>query len=389
MNLMLNESQIILRDTIGRYLSDNYDHQRRRAAQSDRGWPQQLLKAFADDLGILGVPFPPELGGLDCGPVDTMVVMEALGGALVPEPYLSTVVTAGTILKDVDTGTARNAISAIIDATAVIAVAFSQDGAAGDFSDVKAIARSNGDGYFLSGNNIVTRGGPCATHLLVGACMEVDGIYALFYVPADTPGLTRVNYSLIDGNRACDLALDNVAVPADALLASDAAPLIAKANDATRAAVCAESVGIMRRLLADTLEYTRQRVQFGKPLSEFQVLQHRMAAMHVEIELAASMALMVALELESAPRQRSKAAAAAMARVGRAGRFVAENAVQLHGAIGTTDELELGQYFKRIIAIDLLFGPPDRHVDRYVESCVDHPNRGLKRHVVPIEPTRN
>ena len=374
MNLMLNESQCILRDAVSRYLSDNYDHQRRRAAQSDGGWPQQLMRAFGEDLGILGLPFPPELGGLDCGPVDTMVVMEALGGALVAEPYLSTVVAAGTILKDIDTAVARNAISAIIDATAVIAIAFSQDGAAGDFSDVKAIARSNGDGYFLSGNNIVTRGGPYATHLLVGTCMEVDGTCALFYMPADAPGFTRVNYSLIDGNRACDLTLDKVAVPADALLTSDAAPLIAKANDATRAAICAESVGIMRRMLADTVEYTRQRIQFGKPLSEFQVLQHRMAAMHVEIELAASMALMVALELESTPRQRSKAVAAAMARIGRAGRFVAENAVQLHGAIGTTDELALGQYFKRILAIDLLFGSPDMHVSRYVDSCVDHAN---------------
>ena len=371
---MLNESQCILRDTVGRYLSDNYDHQRRRAAKSDGGWPQQLLKAFGEDLGILGLPFPPELGGIDCGPVDTMVVMEALGGALAAEPYLSTVVTAGTILKDIDTAAARNAISAVIDATAVIAIAFSQDGAAGDFSDVKAIARSNGDGYFLSGNNIVTRGGPYATHLLVGTCMEVDGTCAIFYIPADAPGLTRVNYSLIDGNRACDLTLDKVAVPTDALLTSDAAPLIAKANDATRAAICAESVGIMRRMLADTVEYTRQRIQFGKPLSEFQVLQHRMAAMHVEIELAASMALMVALELESTPRQRSKAAAAAMARIGRAGRFVAENAVQLHGAIGTTDELALGQYFKRILAIDLLFGSPDMYVSRYVDSCVDHAN---------------
>lgn len=374
MKPMLNESQCILRDAVGRYLSDNYDHQRRRAAQSDREWPQQLLKAFAEDLGILGLPFPPELGGLDCGPVDTMVVMEALGSALVAEPYLSTVVTAGTILKDVDTAVAHNAISAIIDATAIIAIAFSQDGAAGASSNVKATTRSNGDGYFLSGNNIVTRGGPYATHLLVGTCMEADGRCALFYVPADAPGIMRVNYSLIDGNRACDLALDKVAVPADALLTSDAAPLIAKANDATRAAICAESVGIMRRLLADTVEYTRQRTQFGKPLSEFQVLQHRMAAMHVEIELAASMALMVALELESTPQQRSKATAAAMARIGRAGRFVAENAVQLHGAIGTTDELAVGQYFKRIIAIDLLFGSPDRHVSRYVESCIEHAN---------------
>ena len=374
MNLMLNESQCILRDAVGRYLSDNYYHQRRRAAQSDGRWPQQLMRAFGEDLGILGLPFPPELGGLDCGPVDTMVVMEALGDALVAEPYLSTVVTAGTILKDVDTAAARNAISSIIDATAVIAIAFSQEGAAGDFSNVKATTRSNGDGYFLSGNNVVTRGGPYATHLLVGARMEVDGTYGLFYVPADAPGFTRVNYSLIDGNRACDLTLDKVAVPADALLTSDAAPLIAKANDATRAAICAESVGIMRRMLADTVEYTRQRIQFGKSLSEFQVLQHRMAAMHVEIELAASMALMVALELESTPRQRSKAAAAAMARIGRAGRFVAENAVQLHGAIGTTHELALGQYFKRIIAIGLLFGSPDMHVSRYIESCVNHAN---------------
>ena len=346
MNLILNESQGILRDSVVRYLADNYDHQRRRAAQADRGWPQELWKAFAEQLGILGLPFSPEQGGLGCGSMDTMVVMEALGGALAAEPFLSTVVSAGTILSKVDAPAALEAIHSITDGTAVIAVALGGSGAREDPGQVRALARKNGDGYRLSGKNIVISAGAYATHFLVAARFEADSTCAIFLVPADAPGLERVDYSLIDGGRACDLSLDDVAVSASALLTADAAALIEKANDATCAAICAESVGLMRRMLADTVEYTRQRTQFGKALSEFQVLQHRMASMHVEIELAASMALMVALQLDSAPLERRKAVAAAMARVGRAGRYVAENAVQLHGGIGTTDELALGHFFQ-------------------------------------------
>lgn len=373
MDFTLSDEQAMLRDTVARYLaeSDPLDARLKRRAIKPEG-DAQLWRALATDLGILGASLPEDAGGLGGGAVENMVIMEALGEALAVTPYLSCVVLAGGVLKAAGGARATALLSAIADGSAQVALAALEADARHAFHSVATTARREGNGWRLDGAKAVVLGAPDADHLLVtartaGDTRDVRGV-SLFLVPRDADGVTRHDYRLIDATPAADVDLAGVLLPADALLGEEGAalPLLEAAGDAAVAAQCAEATGVMRRMLADTVAYTKERKQFGQPLAAFQVLQHRMVDMFMAVEQAQSAALLATLNLDADAATRARAASAAKAVVADGIRFVGQNAVQLHGAMGMTDELAVGHYFKRATAIEQQFGAADHHLKRYV-----------------------
>jgi alkylation response protein AidB-like acyl-CoA dehydrogenase len=370
MDFSFTEEQGMLRDMVASYLADHYALDRRRAATGEAGWRPQVWKAFAEELGILGAPFPEALGGLGGGPVETMILMEAFGKALVVEPFLGTVVIGGGFLKHADHPRAAELVGKIIAGEAIFAFAWAEPQARYNLADLRTTARRSGAGWTLNGAKAVVVGGPWASHLIVtartaGGERDALGVSA-FLVEADAPGVSRRDYPTVDGGRASDIAFEDVRLPAEALIgpADGALPLVEKVVDEALAALCAEACGVIRRMHEDTLDYARQRRQFGVPIGSFQVLQHRMADMYIQLEQSVSMTLMATLQL-GRDAERSKACAAAKAQIGQACRFIGQNAIQLHGGMGMTDEMAVGHYFKRATLIESAFGSTDHHLARY------------------------
>lgn len=374
MNLTYTDEQRLLRESVAGFLARHYDFDTRRAALANGGWKPAIWQAFADELGLLGMTAPERIGGFGGGPVETMIVLEEIGRALVLEPYLECTVLGGALLRG--GGEAADAVAGgIIDGSVRPVAALWEDGARYDAGVVATTARpAEGGGWVIEGGKIAVAAAPCATHFLVsartaGAPRDGDGI-ALFAVPADAAGLDRTDYALIDGRRASDVALKGVIVGADALVGSEggALPVIERALDEAIAALCGEAVGVMRRMLESTVDYARQREQFGRPIAGFQVLQHRMVDMHTKIERAYSLAIMAALSLDLPEVERRKAVSAAKAFVSDAAKFVAQGAVQIHGGIGTTDELAISHYFKRATVIENQFGSAAYHLRRVADA---------------------
>ena len=372
MDFSFSEEQQLLRQSLSSFLADRYDFEtRQKAIRSEAGWSPETWRALAQDLGVLGAALPEELGGLGGGPVDNLVVMEAFGGALVVEPYLETVVIAAGLLKRVGGEAASAAVGRIIAGEAIVIPAFGEPTSRYDVADVSTTARRDGAGWVLDGRKAVVVGAPWASHLLVtartsGEQRSGEGV-SLFLVPKDTAGMTTRDYPTVDGRRASEIALDGVRLGADALVGEDghALALVEQVLDEARAALCAEALGVMSQLHAQTLEYARQRRQFGQAIGEFQVLQHRMVDMFVQLEESVSMAYMATLKLDLPTDERAKAVSAAKVFVGRACRFVGQNAVQIHGGIGITNELPLSHYFKRATMIESELGSVDFHLARY------------------------
>lgn len=354
-NFELSEEQAMLRDMLRRYLREQYDFETRRARVSvGRGQDAALWRALAE-LGILGVLLPEAAGGMGGGPIETMLVSELLGEALVAEPFLETVVIGAALLAG--GGTRAEDLLAEIAGGAVRI--------ASSLEPTMLAAEPAPGGWHLRGRLSVVVGAPGASHLVVAARTTGDGP-SLFLVEAGTPGVTVQSYQLIDDRPAGDVAID-AHLPADALLGAPGAagPAIEAVLDAARAALCAEAVGVLRRMLDDTVEFARQRRQFGQPLASFQALQHRMVDMFLALEQAVSASHLATLNLGAPPEARARAVAAAKATIGKAARFIGENAVQLHGAMGMTDELAVGHYFKRATVIAQSFGSTDAQVARY------------------------
>lgn len=352
MDFTLSSEQELLRDGLNRFLSSRYDLDRSRAAaKTGAGWQPQVWRAFAEELGILGAPLPESAGGSGGGPIESMVIAEELGRALVTEPFVDTVVVAGGLLQRAAGEAAANLLEQIAAGTAVVAVSLDPLSAVRD-----------GDGWVLTGSPAVVLNAPIATHLLIAA--RTGGHVGLFLTTADVP---MHAYRTIDDRRAADLSLDGVRLPADALIDADAGPSLEQARDEGAAAVCAEAVGAMRRVLADTVDYCKQRQQFGQPIGGFQVLQHRMVDMYMELEQSVSAVYLAVLNLGADARTRARAVSAAKATVGRAARFVGQNAVQLHGGMGMTEELAVGHYFKRLTAVAYEYGSTDFHRTRYAQ----------------------
>lgn len=370
MNFTLSEEQVMLQDAVSRFLREKYGFEDRRRLTSDSSSSPAIWQGIAE-LGVLGAAVPEELGGLGGGPVELMVIMEALGQSLVVEPYLETAVIGGGLLKRAGGERANELLAAMIAGEARFAFASGEPTSRYALEDVTTTARRDGDGWIINGAKSVVDAAPVATHLLVTARTAGDrrdpsGI-SLFVVDKDAAGVSGHEYRLIDGRSAADLEFADVRVPANALLGAEGQSLavIEQVRDEAIAAICSEAVGGMRRMLQDTIDYTKQRRQFGQPLASFQVLQHRMVDMYMALEQAVSAVYLATLKLDADPVARALAASAAKATIAQSARYVGQNAVQLHGGMGMTDELAVGHYFKRATVIESQFGSRDFHLARY------------------------
>ena len=372
MDLTPSDEQRLLRESADRFVSETYtaDH-RRKVASDPLGFSAKIWKQFAD-LGWLALPIAEAHGGLGGGAIEIGILMEAFGRGLVSEPYLSTVVIGASLISECGTDAQKQALlPKIADGSLYLAFAHSERQARFDLADVRATARRTSDGWRLDGHKTAVLDGNAAGQIIVSARIDDGsgrpGKLSLFLVPQDTRGLASRDYPRLGGGRACNLELRDVQLPADALLGdgSDALPAIEAVIDRAMAALGAEAVGIMQTLLDQTLEYTKIRKQFGRPLSANQVIRHRLADMAMQCDEARSMALRAALMVDAEPVARSRAASGAKAKIGKCARFVAEQSVQLHGAMGVTEELDIGAYFKRLLAFDTLFGGSAHHYRRH------------------------
>ncbi|HYD45456.1 MAG TPA: acyl-CoA dehydrogenase family protein [Phenylobacterium sp.] len=373
MDFSFTEEQSMLRDTLASYLADTYDFDKRRAAlKTEAGWRPEVWKAFAEELGILGASFSEEQGGLGGGAIENMVIMEELGKALVVEPYLETVVIGGGFAKHAQGWAgAGEAIGKIIGGEMLTAFAYAEPQGRYNWADLKTTARKDGDGYVLNGAKAVVIGAPWATHLIVtartgGGQREAQGI-SVFIVERGAKGISYRDYPTVDGRRASEVTFENVSVPAGALIGAEGQglALVDQVMDEATAALCGEALGVLSKLHQGTVEYTKERKQFGQPISQFQVLQHRMVDMFIQVEQSISMTYMAHVHLDEDAEARAKAVSAAKVQIGKACKFVGQNAIQLHGGMGMTDEMAIGHYFKRATMIESQFGNTDHHLARY------------------------
>ncbi|MDP1732896.1 MAG: acyl-CoA dehydrogenase family protein [Sulfuritalea sp.] len=372
MNFNYTEEQLALQDTLRRFYARDYAFEHRRAlAKSADGFDREAWKTFAD-FGILALPFHEDFGGLNGTAVDTMLVMEMLGRGLALEPYVSTVVLCGGLIRDAGSTAQKEALlPAIAGGELMLALAHHEAGGRYELDRVATTATSTGSGWQLDGAKAVVLGAPSADTLIVSA-RDGKGV-SLFLVDAKAAGVSMRAYPTQDGARAADIKLARVAVGADALIgpAGNALPVIERALDYANAALCAEAVGIMSALNEVTLEYLKTRKQFGVPIGNFQALQHRMADMVIATEQARSMATLAAVRADSSDAaERSRAVAAAKAYVSQSARLVGQQAVQLHGGMGVVDELNVSHYFKRLTMIGLTFGDADYHLGKFSDTLL-------------------
>jgi alkylation response protein AidB-like acyl-CoA dehydrogenase len=372
MDFNYTEEQLALQDTLRRFIARDYAFEHRRAlAKSADGFDRDAWKTFAD-FGILALPFDEDFGGLNGSAVDTMLVMEMLGRGLALEPYVSTVVLCGGLIRDAGSEAQKQALLPdLASGELMLALAHFEAGGRYATDHVATTATATGSGWQLDGAKAVVLGAPSADQLIISA-RNGKGL-SLFLVNAGAPGVTMRSYPSQDGARAADVKLDAVPVDADALIgpAGAALPIIERAIDYANAALCAEAVGIMSALNEVTLEYLKTRKQFGVPIGKFQALQHRMADMVIATEQARSMATLAAVRVDSADAaERSRAVAAAKAYITAQARFVGQQAVQLHGGMGVVDELIVGHYFKRLTMIGLTFGDADYHLGRFSDTLL-------------------
>ena len=373
MDFSLSDEQALLQESITRYMQNDYSFAaRQKVVQSAEPFSAEHWRRFAE-LGWLGVPFAEADGGFGGGAVESMVMWEQFGKGLVVEPLLATVVLAGGALRLGGSKAQKEALlPSIIGGEAQAALAYAEPQGRYNLADLTTKATAHNGGYRLSGQKAVVLNGPAADWLVVsartsGGQRDEAGI-SLFLVPAGASGLSRRDYPTVDGFTASELSFAEVELGADALIGERDAglPLLEQVIDEGILAVGAEAVGCMEVLYKDTVEYCKTRKQFGQPIGKFQVLQHRMVDMFMEHEQAKSLMYVAAMRMdEGYGPQAQKAASAFKVQVGKSGRFVGQNAVQLHGGMGMTDELNIGHYFKRLTMIDALFGNADHHLRRF------------------------
>ena len=373
MDFSFSDEQTLLQESVSRFITNDYGFEsRQKHSRSDAGYSLENWQTFAE-LGWLGVPFSENHGGFGGGAVETMLMMEEFGKGLVVEPYLASIILAGSIIEKSESEVVRsNVLSAIMSGEKLAALAFVEPQARFNLSDVETSAEESAGGFVLNGFKAVVIGGPSADYLVVpartsGSRVDEDGI-TLFLVDAKAEGLSRRDYPTVDAFRASELSFENVKVEADSMLGEDGAGLsiLQRVIDEATLAIGSEAVGCMEKLYKDTVEYCKQRQQFGQPIGKFQVLQHRMVDMFMEHEQSKSLMYMAAMKLEEGYSEESqKAVSAFKVQIGKSGKFVGQNAVQLHGGMGMTDELNIGHYFKRLTIIDTLFGNADFHLERF------------------------
>jgi pimeloyl-CoA dehydrogenase small subunit len=366
MDFDLTDEQRLLKDSVDRLIADHYAfEQRRKYLAEPQGFDRRQWARFAE-LGLLGLPFEEAQGGFGGGPIETMIVMEAFGRGLVLEPFFATVILGGGLLRHLGSEALRAAlVPQIIAGRLKLAFGHVERHSRYDLHDVGTRARRDGDRWVLDGAKSVVLHGDCADKLLItariaGEQREREGI-GLFLVDSGASGLTRRGYATQDGLRAAELGL--VGVTAETCLSEQALAAVEQVVDEAIAALCAEAVGLMQAMHDTTLEYLKTRQQFGRPIGQFQVLQHRSVDMLVALEQARSMAMYAAVMAGgSDPLERRRAIAAAKVQIGRSGRHIGQEAIQLHGGIGMTMEYSVGHHFKRMTTIDQLYGDADHHL---------------------------
>ena len=366
MNFEYTEEQQQLADSLRRYLANEYAFDRRKAIiASPQGVSDAAWAAFAE-LGLTAITLPESDGGFGGGAVDLMAPMEACGEALVVEPLIETIGLGARLVARAGSPAQRERLlRGVAEGSVRLAFASLEPGRRYQLDPQTTTARVENGAWLLEGEKTVVIGAPSA-HCLIVSARTAAGV-SLFLVPAGTPGLSLSPCRTVDGQRAADVRLSGVRLPADALLGADGAalPHIEEAVDFATALLCADAVGAMKQATDATLEYTRNRKQFGVPISSFQVLQHRMVDMFIQLEQSISMTYMATIRLSDSDAERAKAVSAAKVQIGKACKFVGQNAIQLHGGMGMTDEMAIGHYFKRATMIEGLFGSTDHHLARY------------------------
>jgi pimeloyl-CoA dehydrogenase small subunit len=376
MDFDLSEEQRLLKDSVERLMADRYDFEsRKRYGGEPDGWSRELWQAYAE-LGILALPFAEEHGGFGGGPVETMLVMEAFGRFIALEPYLATVILGGGLLKHGGSDEQKAThLPGVATGERLLAFAHTERQSRYDLNDVATTARRDGDAFVLDGvKSIVLHGGSADAILVTartaGSRRDREGI-GLFLVDAGASGLSRRGYPTQDGQRAAEITLEGVRVGPENVIGDpeNALPVVERVVDEAMAAVAAESIGSMDEMLKLTVDYLKTRKQFGVTIGSFQVLQHRSTEMFIALEQARSMAMLAAMMAQDEnAEERRKAVAAAKVQIGRSGRFVGQQAIQLHGGVGMTMELKVGHLFKRVTMIDTLFGDADYHLARVAEA---------------------
>jgi alkylation response protein AidB-like acyl-CoA dehydrogenase len=369
-----SEEQRLVAESVRRFVAQDYGFEARKCiVASPEGWSREVWGKLAE-IGLLGLPFPAELGGFGGRAVDLMSVMEAFGDALLVEPYLSTVALGGRLVaRGASEAMRSELIPAIVEGRLAMAFAHVEEGARYDLAHVAARAVRKGGGYVIEGAKRVVLHAPCADRLVVSArtsgdVADAQGI-TLFVVDAHAPGVSMTAYRTLDGMRAADVRFDSVAVGAQALIGTEGAgvALVEEAVDYATALVCAEAVGAIKSACDATLEYLKTRRQFGVPIGAVQALQHRMVDMVIAYEQARSMASLACarVDTEEDPRERARIVSAAKIRIADAARQVSQESVQLHGGMGMTEELKVSHTFRRLTMIAGQFGDADHHLERF------------------------
>jgi alkylation response protein AidB-like acyl-CoA dehydrogenase len=378
MDFTYSNEQVALQETLRRFTSRDYGFERRRElARSELGFSAEAWAQYAE-LGLLSLPFPEQFGGLGGNAVDVMLVMEQIGRGLLLEPFLSSVVMCGGLIRDAASDSLKvKLLPRIGTGELKLALACYEPAGRYDLSRVACTAARSGGGWRLSGRKIVVLDAPSADYFLAparvgGGAENAQGV-SLFLIERGTAGLSLHCYPTQSGGRAADLRLDDVACGADALIGEPGSgvTIVERAVDKGVAALCAETVGIIEALNEATLNYLKTRKQFGVPIGKFQALQHRMADMFIAAEQSRSMAVNAAVYADSEDAAvRRRAVSAAKAYIGRAARLVGQEAVQMHGAMGVVDDVIVSHYFKRLTMIDMSLGDVDHHLARFSDMLV-------------------
>ena len=373
MNFNLSEEQTLLKDSVSKFVMNDYDYETRtKHTQMEKGFNPDTWRTFAE-LGWLCVPFSEEDGGIGGGPIESMIMMEEFGKGLVVEPYFSTVMLAGAVVaKAASADQKAQLLAGIIEGSSLMSLAYIERQSRFDLFDVATKAEKQADGYVLNGKKSMVLHGASANAFIVSARTsgnqrDESGI-SLFVVDANTDGLSITDYPTLDGHRAVELDLNNVTVPASALLGEEGAALgvlNAVADDACLA-LSAEAVGMMEKLYKETVEYTKNRKQFGVPIAVFQALQHRMVDMFTLHEECKSLLLKAVLSCAAGEADASRNISALKYAIATKGQKVAHEAIQIFGGMGMTDEMSVGMYLKRINVINTLFGNGDYHLQRFM-----------------------
>lgn len=372
MDFTYTEVQQMLQDQVQKFVQKSYDFEtRNKIMESDEGYSKEFWQLFAE-LGWLAVPFSEDDGGLGGSAVDLMVMMEEFGKANLVEPYTSTAVLCGTLIAGLAEGEQKQSlIEQIISGEIQLACAYIEPQSRFNPINIETSAVESGGNITLNGRKIGVLNGESADQFIViaresGDSLDKEGISA-FLVAADAEGLSQKSYPTVDGKRAAELELNNVPVIARIGASGAAADALQASIDRAIVGICAEAVGALESLLQRTVEYSKTRKQFGTPIGTFQALQHRMADMFIECQLARSIVMMAAMSLDSqdSSEEQTRAVSAAKSRVGKAIKAVGQEAIQIHGGIGMTDELDVGHYFKRVTALDIQFGDGEYHTERY------------------------